>query len=205
MKNFIALDVETANRNRHSICSIGMIFVENGMIKDSLYQLINPEEHFDRMNMSIHHITPNDIKNAPTFDLFYHSIKQQISGSVLVAHNMMFDGSALNNNLSRYQIQPEVNPLLCTVQLSRKLISGLQSYSLKPLCQFLGIKLENHHNALDDALACAEIMLKLTRDYHLDDLETIYQKTGIVHGVMSPDEYSNPSAAKKKKQIKMGG
>jgi DNA polymerase-3 subunit epsilon len=203
MKNFIAFDVETANRNRHSICSIGMIFVENGKIKDSLYQLINPEEPFDRMNISIHHITPNDVKNAPTFDLFYQSIKKQISGSIMIAHNMTFDGPALRNNLTRYQIQPAVNPLLCTVQLSRKLILGLPSYSLKPLCQFLGINLENHHNALDDAMACAEIMLRLAGEYNLDNLDTVYQKTGIVPGIISPHEYCNPSAAKKRKQPKM--
>lgn len=47
MKNFIAFDFETANCSRHSICSVGMVFVENGKIEYSLYQLINPEEEFD--------------------------------------------------------------------------------------------------------------------------------------------------------------
>jgi DNA polymerase III subunit epsilon len=199
MKNFIAFDVETANRNRHSICSIGMIFVENGEIKDSLYQLINPEEHFDPMNIRIHHITPDDVKNAPTFDAFYRSIKNQINESVMVAHNIVFDGPALRNNLERYSVQPCTNSLLCTLQLSRKLILGQPSYSLKPLCQYLGIELENHHNALDDAKAFAEIMLRLANDFELGDEDAIFHKTGITPGIISPSEYCNPSVRRKRK------
>src|SRR4051794_39302900 len=121
MKNFIVFDFETANRSRHSICSVGMVFVENGKIVDSIYQLINPEEEFDGSNIHIHGIKPEDVKDSPTFDVFYNSIKEKIENKLMVAHNLSFDGYALRDNLARYEVKPFYNQFLCTYQLSRKI------------------------------------------------------------------------------------
>lgn len=185
MKNFIAIDFETANRNRHSICAVGMVFVKDGIITESIYQLINPEEHFDNINMSIHGITPKDVKIAPTFDVFYQSIKDKIDNKTIVAHNLSFDGYALRDNLKRYKILPANNQLLCTYQLSKKLIFGKTGYSLDSICEHFGIHLDNHHHALDDARACAEIMLKLIDEFELVDFETVFNKTHISPRVIS--------------------
>ena len=75
MKEFVAFDFETANRNRHSICSVGMVFVEDGRVADTVYELINPEEEFDWHNIQIHGITPDEVKSAPTFRDFYNAIE----------------------------------------------------------------------------------------------------------------------------------
>ncbi|MDP4085952.1 MAG: exonuclease domain-containing protein [Bacillota bacterium] len=179
MKNFVAFDFETANRSRHSICSVGLVFVKDGKIVDSIYQLINPEEHFERMNMAIHHITPKDVKDAPTFDVFYQTIKDKLDNQIMVAHNISFDGYAFRDNLERYKIQPSTHHLLCTYQLSKKLILGKTSYTLDSLCKHYRINLTNHHHALDDARACAEIMLNLSNEFELNDFESIFNKTKI--------------------------
>lgn len=189
MKNFIAFDFETANRNRHSICSVGMVFVENGRIVDSVYELINPEEEFDRWNIAIHHITPNDVRHAPTFDEFYENIKDKIDSKLMIAHNLSFDGYALRDNINRYRLEPSYNQLLCTYQLSRRLIVGQPRYTLDSMCRYFGIELSNHHHALDDAIGCAEIMLKLTEEYQLHDLDAIYEKTKIKAGEISAGKY----------------
>jgi DNA polymerase-3 subunit epsilon len=189
MNNFIAFDFETANRNRHSICSVGMVFVKDGRIVDSVYQLINPDEEFEEWNIAIHHITPKDVKTAPTFDQFYETIKDKIDNQLMIAHYLPFDGYALRDNLNRYKIQPKFNHLLCSYQLSKKLILGQSSYSLDSLCQYFGIELKNHHHALDDAKACAGLMLKLGEEYKLIDLETIYKKTNIRAGEISAGRY----------------
>lgn len=189
MKNFIAFDFETANRNRHSICSVGMVFVEDGRIVDSVYELINPQEHFDGWNIAIHSITPNDVKNAPTFDQFYRTIEDKIDNKLMVAHNLAFDGYALRDSLNRYRIEPRPNKLLCTYQLSKRLISGQPSYSLDSLCEYLAIELNNHHNALEDARACAELMLRLAKEFELSNFDEIYNKTNINVGEISPRGY----------------
>lgn len=166
-----------------------MVFVNAGKIVDTIYQLINPEEHFEGINIAIHNITPKDVKGAPTFDVFYQSIKDKINNQTMVAHNLAFDGYALRDNLERYQIQPSDNQLLCTCQLTKRLILGQPSYSIKSLCQHYGIVLSNHHNALDDAMACAELMLKLIEDHELVDYDSIFNKTRIRPGILSPDKY----------------
>lgn len=189
MQDFIAFDFETANRNRHSICSVGMIVVENREIVDSIYQLIDPEEEFDSFNIAIHNIKPKDIKGKPTFDKFYQSVRDKISKKVMVAHYLAFDGYALRDNLTRYEIEPCNNQLLCTYQLSKRLIANQPSYSIDSLCHYYGIDLTNHHHALSDAQACAELMIKLVAEFELDDLDNLFNKTGINPGVISPELY----------------
>ena len=65
--SYVALDVETANSFRGSICSIGLVKFQNGKVVDSFYSLINPEEDFDYRNINIHGITQKDILNSPIF------------------------------------------------------------------------------------------------------------------------------------------
>ncbi len=196
LKDFIAFDFETANRKRHSICSVGMIFVEDGKIVDSIYQLINPEEHFDRINVSIHGIVPEDVIGAPTFDVFYHSIKDKIENKLMVAHNLSFDGYALRDNLARYEVMPSYNQFLCTYQMSRRILPGLRTYQLNSLCNYFGIDLVNHHHALDDAEACAYLMLKLTNDYGITDFEALYAKTKIKPGEISVGTFRSSLVSK---------
>jgi len=197
MKNFIAFDFETANRNRHSICSVGMVFVENGKIVDSVYSLVDPEESFDYGNILVHGIRAEDVEGAPTFDTFYESIKDRIENQVMVAHFLPFDGYALRDNLNRYDVMPVPSKLLCSYQLSKKLLKGRSSYTLKSLCEHYEIDLLNHHNALDDAKACAEIMINLTNEFALDDLDAIFQKTKIRAGEIAPSYYRSSLVSKK--------
>jgi DNA polymerase III subunit epsilon len=206
MKNFIAFDFETANRNRHSICAVGMVIVKDGQVVDTIYQLINPEEHFDHFNIAIHHITPKDVQDAPTFDVFYQSIRDKMDHQTMVAHNLAFDGYALRDNLERYQIESCHNSLLCTYQLSKKLILGKRSYSLDSICRHYGIDLMNHHHALDDAKACADIMLKLIDEFELSDFDSLYNKTNIKAGIISPDQFrtSHVKSARKRKNNEKG-
>ncbi|MEQ2528088.1 exonuclease domain-containing protein [Bacillaceae bacterium CLA-AA-H227] len=196
MRNFIAFDFETANRRRHSICSVGMVFVEDGKIVDSIYQLIDPEEEFDRFNISIHGIAPEDVIGAPTFDVFYSSIKEKIENKLMVAHNLSFDGYALRDNLARYEVEPSYNQLLCTYQLSRKIVPGLPTYQLNSLCRYFGVNLVNHHHALDDAEACAHLMLKLIDEYNLTDFEELYLKTSIKPGEIAAESFRSSLVSK---------
>ena len=91
MHDFVALDVETANRNRYSICSIGMVKFKDGEILDSYYKLINPDESFALENIRIHGIQEYQVITAPRFYNLSYEIEQFIGGRPVVAHNATFD------------------------------------------------------------------------------------------------------------------
>lgn len=202
MKDFIAIDFETANRNRYSVCSVGMVFVENDKIVDSIYSLIDPEEPFDPMNISVHGIQPTDVEGAPTFNTFYQSIQHYLENRLIIAHNLAFDGYVLRDSLARYNLMPVPSKLLCSYQLSRRLIEGIGSYSLKSVCDHFEIDIINHHHALSDAQACAEIVLNLSREYELFNLDDVFSKTNIKAGEISPGYYRSSlvSSSKKRKR-----
>lgn len=158
--NFIAMDFETANGKRFSACSLALTIVRNSQIVDEFYSLINPQTDFNWRNIQIHGIHEEDVADAPTFPKVWQHIKSFYTPDQLViAHNNSFDNSVLKRTLEHYEIEPPVYQILDTVKTSRKLIPGLSNYKLNTICDALQIDLHHHHNALDDAQACANILL----------------------------------------------
>ena len=159
MDRFVAIDVETANFSRSSICSIGAVKVEDGVITDTRHSLINPEPGgYAYPCVRVHGITDKDTWNAPAFGTVWKEWSEWLSGYQLVAHNAAFDESAIRAACRIYQLDPP-EPFLCTLKAARSKIPRgfLASKSLDSLCDFFGISLRNHHNALDDVRACAEL------------------------------------------------
>ncbi len=190
MRDFVAFDFETANSQRYSICSVGMIFVEDGEITETVYELINPEVEFDPFNISIHGITEENVASAPTFEEFYNNIKGKLENKILIAHYLPFDGYALRDNLSRYNIVPVSKQLLCSYQLSKKLLPVQSSYTLKSMCHYYNIELKMHHNALDDAKACAELFMKLVKEFDIPNEDVLYEKTKIKLGLLNGSNFN---------------
>lgn len=158
--NFVAMDFETANGKRYSACSLALTIVRDNKIADEFYTLINPQTDFFWRNVQIHGIHEEDFQDAPTFPEVWQHIKQFYRPEQLViAHNNSFDNSVLKNTLLHYGIQPPTFQTLDTVKSSRQLIPGLDNYRLNTVCDALQIDLHHHHNALDDAQACANILL----------------------------------------------
>lgn len=159
MDRFIAIDVETANFSRSSICAIGAVKVEDGIVVDSRYSLVNPEPAgFAYPCVKVHGITEADTWDATSFGTLWQQWAPWLEGYTLVAHNAAFDESAIRAACSIYQLEaPE--KFLCTLKAARGSIPRgfLASKSLDSLCDFFGITLKHHHNALDDALACAQL------------------------------------------------
>ena len=159
MDKFIAVDVETANGKRSSICSIGAVKVDGGMIVDSRYSLICPEpDYYSYYNTKVHGLTDADTWNAPSFGTVWKQWQTWLEGYTLVAHNARFDSSCIREACRVYGLEPP-QEWLCTCEAARRSIDrGIcPSKSLDSLCEFFGIILNNHHNALDDALACAKL------------------------------------------------
>ncbi len=156
---FVAFDVEPANAQPYSICSISAVKVENGKIVGSITSLIKPPE-IKFTNTRIHGITWEMVRTAPTFKEFYESAFHDfIKGCVLVAHNAQFDMGCLLHTAKTEGIVLD-NPLLFadTLQSARYTYRELPNHKLDTICKHLNISLD-HHDSLSDARACALIML----------------------------------------------
>jgi DNA polymerase-3 subunit epsilon len=147
---FTAIDFETAQGYRYTICQVGIVRVVNGVIVKTFESLVKPpcNYYWDRF-IDIHGITPDMTRYSPTFDSVWHQIEPFIKGQNVVAHNMVFDAGCLKGTLEYYQIGVPEFKQHCTCNLFGR-------RSLNDLCDEYNIDL-NHHDALSDAKACAEL------------------------------------------------
>lgn len=157
MERYVVFDTETPNCHNDSICSIGIVVVEDGKIVDERYDLVDPEARFDVFNVELHGICPDMVRFEKNFPVLWQEIEPLMSSGVLVAHNAPFDLGVLGKLFRRYGISRIADPYLCTVQLGRRCIPEAPNHKLNTLCQLLQIDLD-HHNAASDARACAELL-----------------------------------------------
>lgn len=184
--NFVALDVETANYNKGSICSIGLVKFINGEIVDTYETLINPEEKFARYHTDyVHGIKAETVKNSPTYPEIVPYILRFTDGLPVVMHNASFDSVAIRDCNEKYNINDFYMEFFCSCYLSKSVLTRL-SYSLDDLAQEFNISL-NHHNALSDAMASGYIIIELIKQKNAQDLAdllglTNYKKLGVING-----------------------
>jgi DNA polymerase III subunit epsilon len=158
--DFVAIDFETANAKRISACSIGMAKVRNGEITETFHELIKPEPFdFNYINISIHGITPEMVASKPTFIELWSKINSFIGNDVLVAHNVSFEQSVINQILNQNSLQIPNFDYLCTLYMTRVNYPRRLGYKLDDVCKDLLGKNVNHHDALEDAIACAELAI----------------------------------------------
>ena len=162
MKDFAAIDFETANYQRSSVCSVGVVIVRGGKIVDSFYSLIKPEpEYYSPVCVAVHGLTWADTKNAPVFSEVWRQVEPKIAGLPLVAHNMPFDSSCLKAAFRTYQMDYPNYELYDTLRVARKLFPDAPNHQLHTISRLCGYELEHHHHALADAEACAWIAMKI--------------------------------------------
>ena len=155
MKNYIVLDLETPNRLNKHISSIALLVIENNKIVDKVDQLINPETYFDKFNIDLTGITPDMVKDSPTFDEYWDKISQYLTNNIIVGHNVQFDLRVLSTTLDYYGLEFPEFDYYCTLSLSQKYFN-LKSYKLSDVAKHLNIKYRPHI-ALDDAYASYKI------------------------------------------------
>jgi DNA polymerase-3 subunit epsilon len=162
MLNFAAIDFETANNERSSICSVGLVVVRGGKVADTFYSLIQPEPNFYTYWCSrIHGITREMTDDAPVFPVVWRQIEPLIDGLPLVAHNKAFDENALKAVFRCYQMDYPDYTFLCTCQASRKAFPLALDHRLDTVAEICGFHLDRHHHALADAEACAAIAMQI--------------------------------------------
>ena len=104
MARLTIFDVETPNRRSDRMSAIGITIVEDGAITGSFFSLVNPETYFEPFNTFLTGISEKTVQDAPTFPQLWEQIEPLMSGSILVAHNAVFDLSVLKRCLRDYGI-----------------------------------------------------------------------------------------------------
>lgn len=162
MENFVAIDFETANFKRSSVCSVGVVVVKGGIVTDKFYSLIRPlPNYYCRQCAEVHGLGREDTDSAPSFDKVWKQIVPLIEDLPLVAHNKSFDESCLKAVFDLYRMDYPGYLFLDTLAASRKAFPKLSNHQLHTVACECGYDLRNHHHALADAEACAEIALKI--------------------------------------------
>ncbi len=177
MINFIALDFETATGERNSACELGICIVENGNITETKSWLIKPPSYpyFNPYNVAVHGISPEDVKDAPTFAEVWEEVQEILYGNLMIAHNASFDASVLRSCLDHHGFyKPKMN-YLCSISLAKKSWKNMRSYGLKNLANAHQISF-THHRAGADAEVCAKLsmlafnQLMITRNEEIKSL-----------------------------------
>lgn len=161
MKDFAAIDFETANGRPSSICSVGVIIVRDGKITERFHSLVRPyPNYYMDFTVRIHGITREDTDSQPKFPEVWSRVEPLIEGLPLVAHNSSFDEGCLRAAFATYGMEYPGYIFHCTLRASRRTLR-LPCHRLPVVAGACGFDLTHHHDALADAEACAAIAIKI--------------------------------------------
>lgn len=197
-----AFDFETANERRDSACAIGVALVDDGVVVDAREWLIRPPGmRFDVRNVAVHGIRPHDVEHADEWPEVWEQIAAYTSHRTFVAHNAGFDVGVLRGTMDTFEMPHPTLQYFCTRVVGRRAWPGRESYGLAPLSADFGIDL-NHHDALSDARACAEIAIRARVEADALDAQDMATKLGFRLGTLDAREHvsckaSPPVKAKK--------
>lgn len=158
---FTAIDFETATGHPESVCAVGIVTVNDGIITDEFHALIQPpnNEYWYR-NIMVHGIKPIETLNEKTFDSVFPEIQKRLFGRKIVAHNEVFDRNVLMKTMKYYGLYYDELEIPmrweCTCKIYRA--KGYKPANLKNCADLNNIQL-NHHEALSDARVCAKLYM----------------------------------------------
>ena len=160
---FNAIDVETANADPASICQIGIVSVRDGIIKEQLSVLVNPETHFNDFNVRLHGIDHDSVKDSENLPRLETRLRRLLEGKALVSHTG-FDKRAMDGAMERYGLKPIRANWLDSAVIARRAWPHRyqRRWSLALIAGELGISFR-HHDATEDARAAGEIVLRACR------------------------------------------
>lgn len=166
----LAIDFETANERRDSACAVGLAWIEGGEVVRRESRLIRPREmRFSPGNIRVHGILPADVRGRPEFPEAMAEFLPDLSSGLVLAHNAGFDMGVLRASLHAYGMSVPAFASLCTLQIARRVFPAPEGCGLGKVAARLGIRFE-HHDAGEDAYACAEIALAAARLHGAPDI-----------------------------------
>ena len=171
---FVVFDLETTGFSAEvdRIIEIGAVKISGGKIVDRFSTFVNPEIPISFRIEKLTGINDSMVLNAPKINEIMGEFLEFCKDAVLVAHNAEFDTSFIANKAEKMGIKVK-NTIIDTVLLAQFVIPNLHNYKLDTLCKHLGVSLENHHRAVDDAAATADMFIKLVEMLKERDIFTV--------------------------------
>jgi DNA polymerase-3 subunit alpha (Gram-positive type) len=159
--DFVVFDIETTGLNAYTekITEIGAVKIRNGKVIDEYSSFVNPGKPIPKKIVELTGITDEMVKDAPDIEKVLPEFLEFVKDSVVVAHNASFDLGFIRHNCRVLGYKPDFT-VIDTLELSRQMFSQLKRHRLNDVAKHLGVSLENHHRALDDAKACGGILIK---------------------------------------------
>ena len=184
--SYVVFDIETTGFSpiKNKIIEIGAVKVINGEITERFSTFVNPQVPIPFEIEKLTSINDEMVMEAPVIEEVLPRFLEFCEGCVLVAHNASFDISFIRENAERQQL-PFDYTYVDTVGIARVLLPHQAKHTLDAVCKSLGISLENHHRAVDDAEATAEIFIKLSDKLLKDDVDTLAKVNSL--GDSNPD------------------
>ena len=162
--SYVVFDIETTGFSPvvNKIIEIGAVRVENGAIVDKFSTFVNPKVPIPFRIENLTGINDNMVLDAPDIETVLPKFLEFSEGAVMVAHNASFDMSFIEHNCVLQGIEREFTTA-DTVAMARFLLPGLNRFKLDTVAKAVGVSLENHHRAVDDAGCTAEIFVKFVK------------------------------------------
>ena len=200
---FVVFDIETTglSKETESITEIGAVKVVDGKVIDRFSTFVNPERPIPAEITKLTGITNEMVADAPVITEILPRFLEFCQDAVLVAHNANFDTGFIRLNAERKCGIEVKNTVLDTLELSRSLLPELKKHKLDIVCEQLGVSLEGHHRAVNDAEATAEVFLKFIdmlvekEIYKVDDINVFssqtvnYKKLKAYHAIILAKDY----------------
>ena len=182
-EEIVVFDLETTGLSSSvdKITEIGAVKIKNGLVIDRYSTLVNPEIPIPYKITDLTGITNEMVADQRTIKDVMPEFKNFFGDCPLVAHNAMFDWGFIRTKAHELGIDLK-NTIIDTLQLSRTLLPNLKKYKLNIVCQHLNIKLENHHRAVHDAEATAQMFLKfveMLKEKNIEDVDQINSITSL--------------------------
>lgn len=184
---YAVVDLETTGgkANQDRIIEIGIVKHDGTQIVDRYSTLINPEIPLPPYITHLTGIRADMLRNAPKFYEVAKEVVQFTEGCIFVAHNVRFDYSFLKREFYALGYH-YTRKRLCTVRMSKELVPGFTKYNLGDMCRRLGIDIRNHHRALDDAQATAELLTHLLQIVGTSKEAEAFLKKELKEGMLPP-------------------
>ena len=160
-ETYVVFDIETTGFSpvKNRIIEIGAVKVSAGKIVDRYSSFVNPDVPIPYEIEKLTGINDNMVIDAPMIETVLPEFMEFCQDAVLVAHNAGFDMSFILENAKRQNIETDFT-YVDTLGIARMLLTGQAKHTLDAVAKTLGVSLENHHRAVDDAAATAEIFVK---------------------------------------------
>jgi DNA polymerase-3 subunit epsilon len=175
--NFVAIDFETANPKRASVCQIGLAKVRDGQITKTACEMVVPPRGFTNFhprNIQVHGLTPKSVYGAQDWTTILGRLIAFTGDLPLVGHNVAFERSVIVQATEAVGGEIPDFRYLCSQKLAQTHLPEAGPFKLNLLAEHLGMPAFAHHGAGADAVACAALVLKIAEHTGLDDLDRLW-------------------------------